>query len=92
MAASLFQYFRRKRILAKAAQPGSGGLIGADLRGSNLNAANLSLAYLSEANLENANLSEAHLDGADLRGAKYNSETMWPEGFDPVAAGALLRD
>ncbi len=30
--------------------------------------------------------------GADLREAKYNANTKWPEGVDPVAAGALLVD
>ncbi len=46
------------------------------------------------ADLRNINLSEAHLRWANLRDAdlsmvRYNARTMWPEGFDPVAAGAV---
>jgi uncharacterized protein YjbI with pentapeptide repeats len=33
-------------------------------------------------------LAKASLSGADLSGAKYNNDTQWPDGFDPVAAGA----
>jgi len=70
-------------------------LRGADLRKANLSGANLNLADLREASLTKANLSKAYLFGADLRGAdlsdaKYNSETKWPEGFDPEAAEAVL--
>ena len=50
-------------------------LKGADLRG---------------ANLRWANLRGANLRGADLREAKYNANTKWPEGFDPVTAGTKL--
>jgi hypothetical protein len=55
-------------------------LIGANLRGANLRGANLSWAILIEANLLYANLS----------GTLYNKNTIWPEGFDPVAARAVL--
>ena len=65
----------------------------ADLREANLNGANLTLAHLREANLNGADLREANLNGADLREANlrraiYDSSTVWPEGFDPDAAGA----
>ena len=36
-----------------------------------------------------ANLEEAILGGAILSGAKANEGTIWPEGFDPVAAGVV---
>ena len=42
-------------------------------------------AYLSGAYLERADLS-----GANLEGAKANEDTIWPEGFDPVAAGVIF--
>ena len=42
-------------------------------------------AYLSGANLIDANLSDAYLSGAE-----YNSQTIWPDGFDPVKAAAVL--
>ena len=46
------------------------------------------------ANLTGANLMDADLTDADLSGvtgaAKYNSATMLPAGFDPVAAGWTL--
>ncbi len=45
-------------------------------------------AVLSLANLGGADLFEAILFEADLSGAKYNDATKWPDGFDPVAAGA----
>ena len=47
-------------------------------------------ANLSRADLCEANLSFANLRGADLRGAKYDSSTVWPDGYDPAAAGAEL--
>ena len=52
--------------------------------------ANLHNANLSEAVLNDANLSRADLSGADLSGAKYNKGTKWPDGFDPIATGAIL--
>ncbi len=62
----------------------------AELADANLNHANLSYANLREANLLGANLREANLTGAYLGGALYNSETIWPKGFDPKAAGAVF--
>jgi uncharacterized protein YjbI with pentapeptide repeats len=66
---------------------------------ANLQNANLAGARLMGAELESANLAHANLIGTDLRetrltwtrlrGARYNADTRWPEGFDPVAAGAV---
>ncbi len=40
-----------------------------------------------------ADLSNARLILANLRGASYDADTKWPdEGFNPVAAGAVLVD
>ena len=47
---------------------------------------------LAGATLRGASLYEANLSGADLCGACYNANTLWPEGFDPEAAGAVLVD
>ncbi len=52
--------------------------------------ANLERADLERADLEGADLSGANLTGADLGGAKANRDTIWPEGFDPEAAGVIF--
>ncbi len=79
-------------------------LSGADLRWAYLRWADLNGASLSEADLYMADLRGADLSGADLSGAlmktdskdglvkaaKYNEETIWPDDFDPEAAGAVL--
>ncbi len=52
--------------------------------------ANLQDIDLVKADLVRANFAEANLSSANLSGAKYNADTTWPEGFDPVAAGAEL--
>ena len=59
-------------------------LWGADLTGANLRDAKLNMARLSGANLSGADLS-----GTDLRGAVADEDTIWPEGFDPEAAGVF---
>ena len=63
----------------------------ADLRGSNLRDADLTGADLRYANLTRSNLRYANLRGADLRGAVANDATVWPDGFDPTAAGVTVR-
>ena len=50
---------------------------------------------LSGANLSGADLSGANLEGADLTGARLaqataDKGTVWPKGFDPVAAGVIF--
>jgi uncharacterized protein YjbI with pentapeptide repeats len=70
-------------------------LIRANLRVANLRVANLSGTDLSGTDLSGADLSDADLSDAILTGAKYTTSfygTQWPEGFDPVAAGAILVD
>ncbi|MCX8214339.1 MAG: pentapeptide repeat-containing protein [SAR202 cluster bacterium] len=58
-----------------------------DLRRADLFGANLYRAKLWEANLSGANLF-----GANLTRATANEDTIWPEGFDPVAAGVIFED
>ena len=52
----------------------------------------------SGAEIRSANFQKARLEGANLRGsiiahstllATYDDSTSWPEGFDPVSAGAV---
>ena len=62
-------------------------LEGADLEGANLSGANLKGVYLGGVNLEGA-----VLDRVDLAGAKAKKSTVWPEGFDPVAARVIFED
>lgn len=60
-----------------------------------LNQASLYAATLCSANLTGANLSDADLSVTDLRYAQYTKSsrfvaaTVWPEGFNPQAAGAI---
>ena len=77
---------------------GRANLTGVDLTGADLREALLYGTYMNFAKLNGANLSNANLMGADLNGAKlnkanlsgalYSDNTRWPEGFDPIAAGA----
>ena len=41
-------------------------------------------------NLSGANLSEARLWRANLASVRADELTVWPEGFDPVAAGVIF--
>jgi uncharacterized protein YjbI with pentapeptide repeats len=61
-----------------------------DLTGVDLSGAFLKNANLAGADLSAADLTGAVLDGAQLARAKYTKITRWPDGFDPVAAGAVL--
>jgi uncharacterized protein YjbI with pentapeptide repeats len=70
-------------------------LRGADLTGASLisvflEGADLTGASLRNADLRGARLSDANLTKADLTGAVYNLATVWPVGFDPVAAEAKI--
>ena len=63
---------------------------GANFSGANLQGCDLRATDLRTANLANADLRGANLQGANLTGSIYNSGTQWPDGFDYVAAGAIL--
>ena len=60
----------------------------ADLRGANLSNAQVNGSYFQQARLEGADLSGVDLSNSDLR-ATYDDSTVWPNGFDAVAAGAV---
>jgi uncharacterized protein YjbI with pentapeptide repeats len=65
-------------------------LFRANLQGADLSSAKLQGAKLTSTRLERANLAGADLERALLRGATANSETTWPTGFDPEAAGVTI--
>ncbi len=72
----------------------SADLAGADLRAVDLRGANLANARLEGADLRGAQLQDADLRGArleaaQLAGARYDRRTLWPEGFEPWACGAV---
>ena len=62
----------------------------ADLFGADLEGVDLSGADLNEANLSGADLGGALLSGVNLIGARANKNTVWPEGFEPKAAGVTF--
>lgn len=64
--------------------------VDADLQGASLSRAYLGGAELHGAKLQGAMLDCYGLDKANLEAAQYDSQTIWPEGFDPVVAGAIL--
>ena len=53
--------------------------------------ANLRNTDLRESNLVGADLRETNLQDTNLTGARYDSNTRWPAGFDPLSSGALAR-
>ncbi|NMO23183.1 hypothetical protein HPC49_48210 [Pyxidicoccus fallax] len=59
------------------------------LRNADLTGASFIRADLTHAHLHGAILTHAVLTDAVLKGAFYDDTTQWPQGFDPVAAGAL---
>ena len=68
---------------------------GANLEGAALSEANHQGAELREVNLTEANLAGVNLVGADLEeallfGQVTDRNTLWLEGFDPVAVGLVF--
>lgn len=58
-----------------------------NLEGANFTNAKLILTNLKNSNLKGAILTGSGIETAELEGATYNSETIFPEGFDPETAG-----
>jgi uncharacterized protein YjbI with pentapeptide repeats len=74
---------------------GEGSLITAFMLRTVLRGAILTNCRAIGCQFDGADLRSTNLEGADLSGASfieaiYNSDTVWPSGFDPVAAGSLL--
>jgi len=65
-------------------------LLGANLRGADLSGAYLDDAYLSLSNYAGSALSAKSMIKAELFGPKYDTATIWPDGFDPESHGAIL--
>lgn len=76
---------------------------GSSLQGANFERAGLSKVSFKGCDLQKADfsgarfkavdLTEANLEGAKLRGALFDKKTVFPDGFDPIAAGMVpLRD
>ncbi len=72
------------------------------IHNNNFSFSELTDANFISVNLQNNNFRNAYLVGSkfltrnsgfetnNFTGAKYSEQTIWPEGFDPVAAGAIL--
>ncbi len=58
--------------------------------GAKLIGANLTNASLVDSNLCKVDLTRAHLTNVNMIDAMYDVYTIWPDNFDPVAAGAIL--
>ncbi len=91
--------FTREEVVDIAHKLEGADLRELDLRNTSLQGLNLTGADLSRADLRGADLSGADLSGALMKtdskdglvkAAKYNEETIWPDDFDPEAAGAVL--
>jgi hypothetical protein len=72
-------------------------LLNSNLENAILSDANLTRADLTSVNLKNSflyrtNFTEAILKDANLTGATADSKTVWPDGFDPEAAGVVFAD
>ncbi len=59
---------------------------------ANLSGADLRGATIYGADLSGANLTGADLERADLTGVTADETTVWPDRFDPVAAGVIFED
>ena len=62
----------------------------ANLRKANLYAAHGPKVRFAEANLSGANFYGTDFSTWDFTGAKADDETVWPDDFDPVAAGVIF--
>ena len=88
---------RRARLTGawlKRCQLDEADLGGADLSSARLQRSSLRSASLIECNLDRALLDGADLTGAELRGAslkwaRFDSDTLWPDGFEHGACGAV---
>jgi ABC-type multidrug transport system fused ATPase/permease subunit len=65
-------------------------LIKACLSGAHVSKANMVMACLSVADMKKADMSKVDMSRAKYtKNAKDIRDTIWPDGFDPVAAGAI---
>lgn len=66
-------------------------LLDAHLQNADLAGANLRRAIMRNANLCGTNFRGARLARADFEGAHYDTETIWPDHFNPDERGAVRR-
>ena len=64
-------------------------MAGASLEETILYNTDLRAANLSGADLSKANLTGVQLCKNGIEGAFFDDHTLWPAGFDPIAAGAV---
>lgn len=63
----------------------------AELHNVNFSGASFDHAVLSEATLDNVDFSNANFEGVVMTDVVFDEKTKFPEGFDPLAAGAKKR-
>jgi hypothetical protein len=61
------------------------------LEGADLTDTDFTGSHFCGAHLENADFSEAILDNTNFCKATANSKTLWPKGFNPEAAGVVVK-
>ncbi|HRJ67239.1 MAG TPA: pentapeptide repeat-containing protein [Alphaproteobacteria bacterium] len=61
-------------------------------RKATLDGTDFSNAQIFNSHFAALDFSKANLLGVQLTGSTYTCETKWPEGFDPVAAGAKMQE
>jgi len=62
----------------------------ADLSGADLEGVDVGQASFVKARLHGARLLCHRIELASFAGALFDNQTLWPPGFDPIAAGAVL--
>jgi Pentapeptide repeats (8 copies) len=85
------RYARMDTLTLDNANLGYANLSRARMRGTSLRGAYLRGADLRQAELQSADLREADLREASLEGARANTDTRWPDQFDPLAAGIVTQ-
>lgn len=68
---------------------------GVEFRGASFVGANFTNVRMPDADMRNTNVrgtnfTNANIAGVLFTGALYDAATVWPNGFDPAAAGAIL--
>lgn len=57
-----------------------------------LDGTDFSNAQIFNSHFAELDFNKANLSGLQLTGSTYTCETKWPEGFDPIAAGAKMQE
>jgi uncharacterized protein YjbI with pentapeptide repeats len=89
---AVFVYANLQAVDFRNAGAGQAFFIGSNLRDTDLRDVSLKKADLTDAYIIGANFRNADLSDAIFTNAKYDKTTKWPDGFDPVEAGAVFYD